>query len=708
MSSGHGTAAPAAGSVADTGRGRAPGAPDRRGFRPDIQGLRAIAVSAVVIYHLFPSLLPGGFVGVDVFFVISGYLITGHLAKSAGPSGRVPLLDFWGRRARRLLPAAALVLSVTWAMSRLVLPLTRLPAAADQVRASALYMQNWTLARNAVDYLNASDAPSPVEHFWSLSVEEQFYLFWPLLFVLAWLVTRRFRAVRRPGARAVAVGLLVLGVIGASLYYSAAETHANPAAAYFITTTRVWELGLGGALALLPARVVRRLARQGWASWVGLGMVALSLFVITRASAFPGTIALLPTLGTGLLLVCGSSAGRVGTAPLTSLAPAVFVGNLSYSLYLWHWPVIVLWEDYTGRQSLDVVQGLAVAGVSVVLAWLTRRYVEDRVRLAPAIAAHRGRSLAMAMTLLIPVGLVALSMPSQASSGGLNAQHPGALALADHISTLPQVPYVPSVTAAPDDAAPFEPCEVVNQDSQSIHCRLGDTTNPRLTVALVGDSVVGQWQTALNQIAKRNHWLLITDYRASCEWSATMTAVLNSNQPYTACYDWGKNALHDLLTNIHPDVVITSGRPTFGTPSHPKPDHKSFAAIARGTATYWRELIAAGTKIVALKETPEMGINVPDCLSSVHGSVASCTVPRKTADIANTPIERTVKLVGKGAELINMNSLICTPTRCPPVVGNVVVYLDTHHMTQTYTRTVVPYLSRALLATSALGPPQQR
>jgi peptidoglycan/LPS O-acetylase OafA/YrhL len=676
----------------------------RPGYRADVQGLRAIAVAVVVLYHLYPRLVPGGFVGVDVFFVVSGYLITAHLAHSAARSGRIRVLDFWGRRARRLLPAAALVLAVTWALSQVALPLTRLPAAAQQVRASALYVQNWVLARDAVNYLNSTDAPSPVEHFWSLSVEEQFYLVWPLLFVTGWLVARG-RTARRAGGPRVVVAALVLAIVAASLAYSAVESATNPAAAYFVTPTRAWELGLGGALALLPAPLAGRVARHGWASWLGLAMVLSSLFVIDRSSSFPGTVALLPTGGAVLLLACGSSRGRFGTARMTERRPVVFLGDISYSLYLWHWPVIVLWTNWRGESTVSAGEGLLLAAVSVALAWMTKRYVEDPVRLAPFIARYRGRSLATALALLVPVGAVALSAPSQASSGRLDAAHPGAAVLAGDVTSVRRAPVLPPVTAAPNDAAPFEPCEVVNDDSRSIHCRLGDTTDPVLTVALVGDSVVGQWQSALADIAKRHRWLLVTDYRASCDWSATMTAKLDSSAPYTACRDWGSNALHDLLTNIRPDVVITSGRPTFGTPSHPEPDATSFTSIARGTATYWRDLVAAGIKVIALAATPEMGSNVPDCLTGAHGTVASCSVPRTTAVRADKPLQQAVRLVGRGSELVDMNSLICAPRTCAPVVGNVVVYLDAHHLTRTFTRTLEPYLETKLLASAALRAP---
>jgi peptidoglycan/LPS O-acetylase OafA/YrhL len=666
-----------------------------------VQGLRAIAVSVVVLYHVWPHLVPGGFVGVDVFFVISGYLITGNLARTARRTGRVQLLDFWGRRARRLLPAAALVLAVTWALSHALLPLTRLPAAAQQVRASALYMQNWVLAHDAVNYLDASNAPSPVEHFWSLSVEEQFYLCWPLLFLLGWLVTRRLR--RSARAQRWLVGGLVVAVVVASLAYSAIETRTNPPAAYFITTTRAWELGLGGALALLPAGLSARLARFGWASWAGLGLVIASLFVIDRTSPFPGTIALLPTVGTAVLLLTGSGEARGSTAVLTGRRPAVFLGDISYSLYLWHWPLIVLWQSHTARTRVGVRAGLAIIALAVLLSWLTKRYVEDRVRLAPIIAAHRGRSLATALTLAVPVALVAALAPSAGTIGHIDARHPGAAVLAGAVAPPARASFVPSVTAAPNDAAPFVPCEIVNADSTPIHCHLGDTTDPALKVALVGDSVLGQWQSALNAIAKQQEWQLVTDYRASCDWSATMTAQLGTNKPYTACYDWGRNALHDLLTKTHPDVVITSGRPMFGTPRHPTPDATSFGAIARGMVAYWNQLLAAGIKVVVLDATPEMGHNVPDCLSGANGSVISCSVPRDQAVHADGPLNQAARMLAGRVESVNMNSLICSASTCKPVVGNVIVYIDTHHLTKAYTRTAEPYLADKLLATSAFG-----
>jgi peptidoglycan/LPS O-acetylase OafA/YrhL len=691
----------------------------KRGFRPDVQGLRAIAVSLVVVFHLYPSMLPGGFVGVDVFFAISGFLITGHLLRTFERHGRVGFLDFYGRRARRLMPAAALVLAVTWVVSRFALPATQLDATANQVRASALYFQNWVLAHDAVDYWS-NKTPTPVQHFWSLSVEEQFYLFWPLLFLIAaaaaWLATRRLRAQGGSDAAIVAtrghVGrgvLFALGVlvVTASLWFSIHETRVNPSAAYYVTTTRIWELGLGGALALLARRVSVPLARVGPLGWVGLIAVISSAFLITGKTPFPGYAALLPVGGAVLLIACGSPLARFGPARLLSVRPMVFLGDISYSLYLWHWPVIILWKSWSGG-TVGYLDGPVIAAVSVLLAWLTKKYVEDTVRLAPFVIRSPLRSLSTVLAAAVPVTMVALFIANQPPpfNGKLDAAHPGGKVLATHAAP-PPAPVVPPVLQAADDGSAYGTgpggCQTPQPSSATTQCEYGDTTDPTMTVALVGDSVAGQWFTDLNKIAIQNHWRLVMDLHSLCPWTATMTQMPSSSTPYTTCHDWGKTVLDDLITKIKPKVVITSARPALGTPNHRTPGDAAFAEIGAGMVTYWNQLNAHGIHVVALRESPEMGKNQPDCLTSRNGSTDTCSVDASTAILQNTPLATAAARDPQGATLIDMNSVICGPTQCRPIVGNVVVYRDSHHLTKTFTVTIEPYLSRKLLAIRALA-----
>jgi len=673
--------------------------PKGRGFRPDIQGMRALAVGMVVIYHLYPSLLPGGFAGVDVFFVISGFLITGHLLREYQKTGRIALLDFWGRRAKRLVPAAALVLTVTWVASRFVLPATQLADTASQIRASALYYQNWQLAWNAVDYLKSDSAASPVQHFWSLSVEEQFYLGWPLLFLLAALaaLTAQRRARRARGHHVVL--LLAGAVVVGSLWYSVYYTHANPAGAYFVTTTRIWELGLGGLLALLPAGLSTRIGRFGLLGWAGLGLVIASAFVLSGTNAFPGYLALLPAGGAAVLILGGSAAGRFGPHRLTSTRPMVFVGGISYSLYLWHWPLIVLYIAWSGRRN-GVVAGLAIIVVAVSLSWLTKVWVEDKVRTASLLSGHGWRSVSTALAAVVPVVLVALYITAQPGpwNGRLGPNYPGAAALASKVTKVKPEPFRPTPSQVKLPTYWQQGCLVPQASPTPKECVYGDTSHPALTVALVGDSMAGDWFTPLQQIADQRHWKLVTDLHSICPLSPALMVTPHASGPYTSCHTWGAAVMHDLTTSIRPDVVITSDWPGLATVKHPAGGPAAQQEIGAGMAQYWDQLESHGISVVAIRESPDVGLNVPDCLSKHTPKM--CTVSKAKAEAHNPPTKFAVRAVSGKVPLINMDSLICRPATCPPVIGNVMVYQDSHHLTSTYALTTAPYLEKRLLEVS--------
>ena len=694
-----------------------------RDQRPDIQGLRALAVAMVVVYHLDPPTLPGGFAGVDVFFVISGFLITGQLWRAYQRAGRVSLVEFWGRRARRLMPASALVLAVTWLGSRVVLPATQLPDTAEQIRASALYFQNWLLAHDAVDYLKSNDAVTPVEHFWSLSVEEQFYLVWPLLFVIAAVATRSAWRRRRaagggtapgaasgdapvPGYRVIVV--LTTALVVASLAFSVHESLSNPQAAYFITTTRMWELGIGGLLALLPARPMGVLARQGWLGWAGLVMVVGSCFVLSGSLPFPGWIALLPVLGSAALIAGGSAQARFSPAPLTSLPPMVFVGGISYSLYLWHYPVIVLWTSYRGHGP-GLLDGLGIVAISVLLAWLTKLLVEDKVRLWSLLAKHKWRSLSTALAAVAPVALAMVFLAGQGPppTGPLGPDYPGAAALASSSVRVPAEPARPSLLAAEQDFPSYETHGCLGDPNATVptECVYGDTAHPRLTMALVGDSYAGNWFPSLNAMAVKYHWKLVTVLHGGCPWTATMMMVPvgSTQEPYSQCHAWGVTVLSDLLTKIHPNVVITSEFPDLGAVAHPAHDAQARGDIGKGMAQYWEQLEGHGISVVAIQESPRMAQNTPLCLATAakrNQPVSTCDTPLAQAEPS---VESTVvasKLTGGKVPVVDMNSLICAPTVCEPIIGNVVVFIDSHHLTDTYARTLTPYFEQRLLAVS--------
>jgi len=683
-----------------------------RDFRLDIQGMRAIAVAMVVIYHLRPSLLPGGFAGVDVFFVISGYLITGHLWHVYLTTGSVSLLDFWGRRARRLVPAAALVLLVSWLAARVVAPATELADIGTQIRASALYFQNWQLAGDAVNYLKSDGPATPVQHFWSLSVEEQFYLVWPLLFFIAMVVgtvvagSRKARHNRHATAgrrvRMGAVAALTTAVVACSLAYSVYDTKSNPAAAYFVTTTRMWELGVGGLLAMAPAGFTRVVGRHGWLGWAGLAVIIASAFTLSGRSPFPGWLALLPVMGAVALIACGGAAGRFGPASATSARPMVFLGGISYSLYLWHWPIINLYGDWRGKEP-GWLTGPAIVIVSVLLAWLTKTFVEDKIRLSPLLAGHRWRSVSVALAAAVSVALVSVHLAGSVPwNGQLPASgYPGAAALAAATRVhVPVKPILPPIADAAADMPVYwlDNCLDATTATTEKVCVFGDTKKPALTVAMVGDSIAGNWFPALDQIALQRHWKLVTDLHGTCEWTATMLIDSTTNSPDIACHQWGQAALHDLITSIRPAVVITSGLPEDGTAAHPAPwTPAAFADIGAGMARYWNDLEEHGISVVAIRETPLIDFPEPDCLAKHTRTAATCMVATAKAVAADPPTFRAAKDTGGKVKVIDMDRFICGPVECKPVVGNVLVYLDGRHLTAAYAKSMTRYLEPRLL-----------
>jgi hypothetical protein len=392
----------------------------------------------------------------------------------------------------------------------------------------------------------------------------------------------------------------------------------------------MWELGAGGLLVLLPAQLSQNLARRGWLGWAGLALVVASPIALRGTTAFPGALALLPVTGAVLLIAGGSARGRYGPARLMSARPLVFLGGISYSLYLWHWPVIDLWSAWQGKQP-GPLSGPALVAVSLLLAWLTKVLVEDRVRLSPLLTGHGWRSVSTALAVVVPVAMVSVYIaggPGQ-WNGKLGPGYPGAAALAHSVPGITPEPVLPPLSdlhaAVPeywqqgclDDVRTSEPKE----------CVYGDTANPRLKVALVGDSVAGNWFPAIDEIALQQHWELITDLHGDCAWTATMMIDQSTGDANTACYEWGAAVLHDLLTTIQPDVVLTSDLPGTGSVAYPQPGPRANADIGSGMARYWTQLEDHGISVVPIQETPVMGFNIPDCVAEHGASSQDCEVP---------------------------------------------------------------------------------
>ncbi len=486
-------------------------------FRPDLEGLRAIAILTVVVFHSAPAVLPGGFIGVDVFFVLSGFLITQILDRELLANGRIGLMDFWARRARRILPAASIVLVATALASAFLISPLDLRAAYQDIVAAATYFINWRLAFHAVDYLAQDEGVSIALHYWSLSVEEQFYIGWPLVLGLAgaW-------ASRRPGRSLSATLLTVTAALWlASFSLAVALTWYAQPFAFFGTLTRVWQLLTGAALAiamgrsggaLLPPRV-----RQP-AAGLGLALVVGASLLLSRDTAYPGFAALLPTVGAALIIAARVD-GRSLIARALSLAPVSYIGRVSYSWYLWHWPLLVFGQPLLPGAA--PAGNLALVGIAFLLASATHHLLENPVRFAPALVRSPPRSIAMG------AGVMALAL---ASAGGL-----AWVAAASRIMLSDGTTLTLSEVKADVPAVMVKGCSPDGKGGLTRDCTAGDPASSQ-SVVLIGDSHAAQWQPALQRAVAARGWRLVLRTLSACPATDVRVWDRRRNREYRECH----------------------------------------------------------------------------------------------------------------------------------------------------------------------------
>ena len=666
-------------------------------FRGDIQGLRAIAVLLVLLWHAGLSALPGGYVGVDVFFVISGFLMTGLLFREASAEGKISLRNFYARRARRLLPASALVIIFVAVATRLFLPSVRWASVGHDLLASSLFGMNWRLSSQSTDYLvSTSGIASPLQHFWSLGVEEQFYFIWPILLLIFTLRARSRGKSLTPG-----VARLLAAVAIPSLIWSIYLSSSNPGSAYFVTTTRLWELAVGGAVAVFASRAHRIPMPLAVAvGWVGLAAAVAAGFIYNTSTTFPGYSALLPVLGTAAVIAVGPAAGKAGPVALLGVAPLRKLGDWSYSLYLWHWPLIVIATAKWGE--LSQLQGLAVIAVSFLPALLAFYLVEEPARTGKLMrqTGHALKSggiiLAATSTAALVFVLVSPTIPPAAVVSATSTQVIGAHVLAAS-------PLGDPAGVAVDNPGVFTPqpgqneggagCMATPSEDAIKTCDVGDLSSS-VHAVLVGDSRADQWVPALEGVAKQRKWRLTLVTKAKCPY----TSLSVTSSFASSCKAWNTEVAA-YLASERPAVIITS-QAEYGvtTPTGALEWTGSARAMADDMKTNSGKLIAAGSKVFVLRSTPRPGINMGDCVSGNGGRLKKCAVPRSKA-LNNVGTAQIAAVKGlAGASLIDLTNAICPDDPCAPVIGGVLVYIDNSHITRTYGLSLAPRLLKAVNA----------
>jgi peptidoglycan/LPS O-acetylase OafA/YrhL len=668
-----------------------------RTFRADIEGLRAVAVTLVVLSHLGLG-FPGGYVGVDVFFVISGFLITTQLANEFIRDNRISLRRFYARRARRILPAATVVIIATLLASwRWDSPLRVKSDTVDGLF-SAFSGINWRLAANGTDYFQASLPPSPFQHYWSLAVEEQFYAVWPALLLAVGLV-----AGRRFGRRTSLIWTLTL-IIAGSLFLSVTTTQSSPSWAYFGAQTRAWELGLGALLALSVTawtRMPPALACQ--MSWLGLGLIVFSALIFTSSTPFPGTVVIVPVIGSALVIAGGCPDWRRGAELVLKWRPMQVVGRTSYSWYLVHWPVLTI-APLALDHALTTGQKWLVLFGSFALAVIMFYVVEQPIRTRPLLVRRPSFGLAVGAGLVVASVATALLVANAAvvpGGGAPSAQAGGpassvsvvenAVAVATTLSALPSN-VTPSLTNAPKDHSATGSClqaDTVSVPLPDRECTFGDLAATK-TMALVGDSHANAWEPAIDAFAKADHWKVVLYAKAACPPGVYTTYIDPlTNRLYTQCNEW-RTVVFDRLLALKPTVVLVTS------------ELRTLDIDPSGLVQAIHNYRASGARVVYLQDTPS-AVNIgsiPDCLAKHTTNVQKCSLPRRAAGTRlEGMIQRRVSADAAqraGALLLDPTNWFCTATVCPPVINNMIVYSDDSHTTATYITWLAPVLSNAL------------
>ena len=605
-----------------------------------IQGLRALAALLVTIFHA--RLVPGGFIGVDIFYVISGYLITGLILREIEQTGSLDLNAFYQRRIKRLLPTSVFVLFITAIVGMFVLPAITRDALGRDLFAAAAYISNYLFAWWQNDYQNLNATPSPFIHYWSLAVEEQFYVVWPILLLL----------LARYGRRAIFWGISITTVL--SLLLSVYQTQTSPIWAFYSLPTRAWELGVGALLLFVPEKVWR----NRFIPWLGVIGIAIATFNFDENTAFPGVNAVLPVFATALLI------GSISIWPrafndLSNNRISQWLGSISYPLYLWHWPALVLPSSALGR-PLRIRERLFCILLTVVLAHLTSKFIEQPLR-------HKkieGKKVYLFFVATTITSLVAGLIISATSSSMISVKG------TNYKFNLIDVMEKPAVYG--DD------CHVNYGETKSGYCTYGDKKSNR-TLVLYGDSHAAQWFPALEQIALERGYKLISLTKSACP---AVDAPREDQGAFknVHCEKWRQNSIAR-IKSIHPDAVITSSFQYFTPPS-------GFPSKSRwwddGQRRLLSELRGSSNHLIYISDTPRPLRDIPNCLASRDSHTCDST-------------EKTRNVIINGFEKIDPTPWLCT-SYCPAIKDGYVVYRDASHISVAASLALKPELEKALLA----------
>jgi peptidoglycan/LPS O-acetylase OafA/YrhL len=696
--------APGRARVPDTAAPRA-GLVVSKQFRPEIEGVRFVAALLVACYHIWSGRVSGG---VDVFFVMAGFLITTTLLGQITTAGRVKPLVYLGNLGLRLLPGALTVLTSVLVASYVLMPELSWAGVGQEVRAAGLYVENWYLAATSTDYLGQWEDKTPVQHFWALSLQGQFYVAWLLLFALLAVLIKR----RPERALGYVVGGLSL-VFVVSLAFSVWFTAVNQPVAYFATPARGWEFALGGLAAVALRRPPQNRSRLRWSlGWLGLGILLGTGLVLQVSTVFPGYAALLPTGAALLILLSARNGIRGGADSLLSTRALVYLGGISYGIYLWHYPLLKFYRSERDTEANSILSGVAIILAAVVLAFLTQRFVEEPLVALSRRSARARRAvltglLAAALAVVLGAGAFAGAMaitPEDVAeqrtrtatvSDGAYALEPCTGALAGPPTlTGPCGGRTVSAFATPVHLIPATqdaiPCDKVVKEGNLVVCSGGSTSaQPRATAMLIGDSHSLTMRPALDLVAEHNDWRLLFAYGPGCQ-TATVPAVGTTAK---RCAAWMEQ-LSAYVDRTDIDVLFSlqaAGKDFVGIPEN------ATGRVADAYAEQWAGYDEI-EQIVVIRDTPRLSSTLLNCLGrhSAEEAGEACSRARATALRPDAAALAAAEDGDERTRVVDLSDVFCDSERCYPVIGDYIAYRDAVHLHTGFAPTLTPLLDEAI------------
>lgn len=650
----------------------------KESFRPDIQGLRAISVISVILFHLGSGIVSGGFLGVDIFFVISGFIITSLLLREQAATGTVNCISFLSRRARRLLPNASLVLIFVLIAGIYVVPNYDFDRLVGDVKAAALYYSNFHFLYEKLNYFSSKLSPSPVVHFWSLSIEEQFYFFWPILLIACGLAANRLSLNWKR-----LVGLTLTFIWLVSFVLCVMTVKHNQPQAFFSTPTRVWELATGALLALHQGRLSQHtMQRAQILGALGLLMIFLPIFLMSEKVAHPGMFTLIPVMGTVAVILAGCNPRTPSRATLLLSRPSLgTIGDHSYSLYLWHWPIIVFAQRLIENKILS---GLLALFATLIFSSLAYRFVERPIHYGSWLRQNRMQQL-----------LAAGAAVSLTLAAGFAATH-----ISNLIQSRTSAYWTEALRVAHnDDGPPYrDKCHLDGPDIVQPDCLYGDKTATQ-TAILFGDSHAAHWFPALNRAGLEKGWAVRSWTKSICPGAKIRIWDPYRKTQYIECDEWRASIIARALAMNPKPVVFLSSSNGYGGWSQSNDGTTILIGRAaddnfeKGLVETAKALIAGGAKVFIIRDTPLAEVKYMDCIVSHLGGIG-CERPRTKAVNQNEMEKRAAEKSGAG--FIDTSDLFCDETKCPVVKNGMIVYRDDSHMTATFAETLAEPFKTAL------------